>query len=196
MTRIIASATTIAAVAACLSGGSVALAQENVPMAGEGESRLCNPVVDNRRDAVDNSSATSGVVVHSGTYDCPEEMAAVEPAAPPPPLPDAGLIYFNFDKSDLNDEATANLDAIIADIKDRELGGIEVSGYTDTAGPAEYNMGLSERRAETVARTMIDAGIPASIVTTKWFGENELAVQTPDNTPDQANRRATIDFSR
>ncbi len=71
-----------------------------------------------------------------------------------------------------------------------------MNGYTDTAGPPDYNMQLSQRRANTVAAELVKSGIPAHIVTTEAFGETDLAVQTPDNTPDQANRRATIDFKR
>ncbi len=57
-------------------------------------------------------------------------------------------------------------------------------------------MQLSQRRANTIAAELVTAGIPAQIVTTEAFGETELAVATPDNTPKQANRRATIDFAR
>jgi outer membrane protein OmpA-like peptidoglycan-associated protein len=57
-------------------------------------------------------------------------------------------------------------------------------------------MQLSQRRANTVAAELIKSGIPARIVTTEAFGETELAVQTPDGTPAQPNRRATIDFQR
>ena len=55
-------------------------------------------------------------------------------------------------------------------------------------------MGLSEKRAETVATELVQAGIPAEIIITEAFGETDLAVPTPDNTPDQANRRVVIDF--
>jgi outer membrane protein OmpA-like peptidoglycan-associated protein len=71
-----------------------------------------------------------------------------------------------------------------------------VNGHTDTAGPPDYNMNLSQERADTVATDLIKAGIPARIVTTKAWGETDLAVPTPDNTPDQANRRVIMDFSR
>jgi outer membrane protein OmpA-like peptidoglycan-associated protein len=182
------------AVLIALSAGSAA-AQDAVT-AGEGPQRICNPVIDSASNPVAASQATVGVVIHGSTYDCPEEVAMVEPAAPPPPLPEQGLVYFAFDKADLSEEASATLEDIIADIKDRQLGGITVAGFTDTAGPAEYNMVLSERRADTVAGTLIDAGIPADIVTTEAFGETHLAVETPNNTPKQANRRATIDFSQ
>ena len=55
-------------------------------------------------------------------------------------------------------------------------------------------MGLSEKRAETVATELVTAGIPAEIVVIEAFGETDLAVPTPDNTPEQANRRVVIDF--
>ena len=133
-------------------------------------------------------------MTQNDTFDCPEQIAAVEPAAPPMPLPEQGRIYFEFDKSDLTPEAQAALEDVIFDIRDRELSGIVSGGHADTAGPADYNMGLSERRAETVATELVTAGIPADIIVTEWFGETQLAVPTPDNTPEQANRRVEIDF--
>lgn len=191
----------LSAVALAIGAGGAALpgaAQDSQwVMFGSGEARGCNPVITNRDDAVAAPQANTSVVVHSGTFDCPEEvMAEVAPAAPPPPLPESGLIYFGFDKADLNDEGQATMNAIIADIKDRELGGITVNGYTDTAGPADYNMQLGQQRANTVASELIKAGVPASLIDAKSFGQTDLAVQTPDGVPDQANRRVTIDFSR
>ena len=125
------------------------------------------------------SSRTQGVgpVIQNQTFDCPEQIAAVEPAAPPAPLPEAGTVYFEFDKYNLTPEAQATLDDIIFDIRDRDLGGIVVNGHTDTAGPADYNMTLSQERANTVADELIQAGIPAQIVTTKAWGFTDLAVR-------------------
>jgi outer membrane protein OmpA-like peptidoglycan-associated protein len=136
------------------------------------------------------------------TEDCPEpevvaEVAVIEPAAPPAePLPERGVVYFDFDRAELNPSGENTMQSIITDIQDRELGGITVAGHTDTAGPPDYNMQLSQRRANTVAAELIKSGIPARIVTTEAFGETDLAVQTPDNTPAQPNRRATVDFRR
>ena len=167
-------------------------------MFGTGPDRVCSTLVDKRGDPVMEKSGDEAVYTKH-TFDCPEEVvtkvAVVEPAAPPP-LPASGVVYFDFDKADGNPSADATLNDIIANIKDRDLGGIVVGGHTDTAGPADYNMQLSQRRANTVAAELVRAGIPASIVTTEAFGQTDLAVPTPDNTPDQANRRATIDFQR
>lgn len=170
-------------------------------MFGVGPDRLCNVLSDKRGAPVMEKSDDMAVLTRN-TYDCPEpevvaEVTQVEPAAPPPePLPESGLVYFDFDRAELNSEAQATMDRVIADIEGRELGGITVGGHADTAGPPDYNMQLSQRRANTVAAELVRSGIPATIVTTEAFGETDLAVDTPDETPEQANRRATIDFAR
>jgi outer membrane protein OmpA-like peptidoglycan-associated protein len=182
-----------AAVLALGSSASLAQSEELGAQWGEGPDRLCNVVMESDGDAVLQTTEVDPVT-QNDTFECPVQVAAVEPAAPPAPLPEQGRIYFEFDKSDLTPESQAALEDIIFDIRDRELGGIISGGHADTAGPADYNMGLSQRRAETVATELVRAGIPAEIVVTEWFGETQLAVPTPDDTPEQANRRVEIDF--
>jgi outer membrane protein OmpA-like peptidoglycan-associated protein len=190
-----------AALAAMVVGGSQpSLAQMDEVMFGVGPDRVCN-VLQTKEDLPVMQKADDEAVFTDHTYDCPEqvvaEVAVVEPAAPPAePLPESGLVYFDFDRAELNAEAQSTMDRIIADIQGRDLGGITVGGHTDTAGPPDYNMQLSQRRANTVAAELVRSGIPATIVTTEAFGETDLAVETPDNTPAQPNRRATIDFQR
>jgi outer membrane protein OmpA-like peptidoglycan-associated protein len=190
-----------AAAALALTVGAAQPSLAQTPMFGvfgSGPERVCSVLVDTSDDPVLQKGDTADVVQTNHTYDCPEiqPVAQVAPAAPPPALPAQGVIYFDFDKANLNPSAESTLNSIIADIKGRELGGITVNGHTDTAGPPDYNMQLSQRRANTVAAELVKSGIPAHIVTTEAFGETDLAVQTPDNTPKQANRRATIDFKR
>lgn len=176
-------------------GSSALLAQsEGGAMWGEGEDRLCNVVIDTAGNAV-LMNATPGVVIQNKTYECPEQVAAIEPAAPAPLAYD-GTVYFDFDKYSLTPEQQARLDDIIFDIKDRELAGVVVNGYTDTAGTAEYNMELSQERANTVAADLVQAGIPADIVTTEAWGQTHLAVPTPDGVPDAANRRVVLDYTQ
>lgn len=164
------------------------------------EVRLCNPVLDADGEPVLEQGG--GVVTHSGTYECPEVVAEVEeveevaPAAgpEPEPLPEGGVVYFPFDVAELTPEAEQSLTMMMDDIKGRELGGITVEGHTDTSGPLEYNLALSQRRAQNVAAEMIKAGIPASVIQTEALGERDLAVPTEDGVMLQENRRATINF--
>jgi outer membrane protein OmpA-like peptidoglycan-associated protein len=198
------STSAVAAVAILVAGGTVpVLGQDSeFAMFGTGPDRVCNTLAEKDGDPVMQKADEAMAVFTKGTFDCPEaevvaEVAVVEPAAPPPePLPERGVVFFDFDRAELNASGETTMGDIIDDIKDRELGGITVAGHTDTAGPPDYNMALSQRRANTVAAELIKAGIPARIVTTEWFGETELAVQTPDNTPELANRRTTVDFAR
>jgi outer membrane protein OmpA-like peptidoglycan-associated protein len=124
-------------------------------------------------------------------------VAEVAPAAPAPvaALPASGVIYFDLDRAELNDEGAAGLADIIDEIKGRQLGGITIAGYTDTSGTADYNMALSERRANTVASGLVRAGVPAQIITAEGFGQNDLAVPTADGVVQAANRRVVIDFA-
>ena len=160
---------------------------------------MCNPVVDSEGDPVVEAEGAD-VVTHESTYPCPPEpepVAQIAPAAPPPepePLPESGIVYFDFDEATLRPEGQQLLDSVVQDIRDRELSGITVAGHADTAGPPDYNMQLSERRANTVAAELIQEGIPARVVQTQAFGETDPAVATGDGVPEQANRRVVIDF--
>ena len=189
--KIILSSSAVALVALATGWGTPGIAQE------ADQERLCNPVVDSSGQPVLESEG--GVVTHAGTFPCPIEAAAVvtevEPAAPPPePLPEGGIVYFPLDVAELDPEAQQTLSQVIADIQDRELQGITVAGHADRSGPEDYNMQLSERRAQNVATELVKAGIPARVIQTEAFGETEPAVPTEDGVILQANRRAVIDF--
>jgi peptidoglycan-associated lipoprotein len=197
MRRVLLGCSSATLFAATLALGSSASPAQNEKLGaqwGEGEARRCNVVMDTDREPVVQTTGNAPVI-QLQTFNCPQ-VAAVEPAAPPAPLPASGVLYFDFDKYNLRPDAQAALDDMIFDIKDRNLGGIISNGHTDTAGPPPYNMKLSQERADTVATGLIKAGIPAQIITTKAFGETDLAVPTPDNKPLQANRRVVVDFTR
>jgi outer membrane protein OmpA-like peptidoglycan-associated protein len=63
-----------------------------------------------------------------------------------------------------------------------------VAGYTDTVASREYNQDLSERRAMAIARWFSGHGLRVRACY-QGFGEDSLAVQTPDETPEPRNRR-------
>ena len=67
-----------------------------------------------------------------------------------------------------------------------------IFGHTDTKGTIKYNINLSIKRAEAVKEILLSLGITAKNVSVLGKGENQLAVDTPDNTKHPANRRAEI----
>jgi outer membrane protein OmpA-like peptidoglycan-associated protein len=69
---------------------------------------------------------------------------------------------------------------------------VSVVGHTDTTGSSNYNYALGGRRAEAVQKMLIEYGIPSSQIVAVSAGEEDLAVPTPDNTPNAANRRVRV----
>lgn len=97
-------------------------------------------------------------------------------------------ILFAFSKSDLGDSAKNNLNHLVTVLNKYPNTNIEVQGHTDSRGTDEYNMGLSERRAGTVADYLKSQGIAANRITTKGFGESAPAY-TNDTPEGQAQNR-------
>jgi opacity protein-like surface antigen len=118
----------------------------------------------------------------------------VPPPAPPPVAAPARsyLVFFDWDKATLTDRARQ----IIRDAADNstrvQYTRIEVNGYTDTSGTAQYNMGLSIRRARAVQAELIKNGVPANAITIQGFGQTHLLVPTGPNVREPQNRRVEI----
>jgi len=74
--------------------------------------------------------------------------------------------------------------------KHKNLGPIKlyIAGHTDTVGAAPYNLGLSRKRAQSIAGWFRKNGLRIPIAY-EGFGEFALAVATPDNTDEPRNRR-------
>ena len=66
----------------------------------------------------------------------------------------------------------------------------EVAGHTDASGSAAYNRQLSERRAESVKRYLIDQGVNPDHIRSVGYGEDELL--HPDDPRHPDNRRVEI----
>jgi outer membrane protein OmpA-like peptidoglycan-associated protein len=82
--------------------------------------------------------------------------------------------------------------AELADVAKKHGGGIEVDGFTDTTGSPRHNDKLSIARAEAVASELSQNGVPQDRIESRGFGERELAVETPNNTPEAKNRRVVV----
>lgn len=85
-------------------------------------------------------------------------------------------VNFDFDKSTLTPEAKRILKRNIQLLKDNPKAQIRVAGYTSAAGTEEYNQKLSERRAESVEKYLIDEGIvDARRLSTIGYGQDDPA---------------------
>ena len=101
------------------------------------------------------------------------------------------IIYFDFDKFNLSNVSKNKIKSFI--IKNgSQINEYLVIGHTDTKGSKNYNLSLSIKRAEVVKEILIDYGIKSSSIKTLGRGEETLAIQTPDDTKQPANRRVEI----
>lgn len=82
-------------------------------------------------------------------------------------------IYFNFDKSNIRQDAKVELDKIVKIMKENPELQIEAASHTDAIGPKYYNQKLSERRAKSTVRYIVSQGIDASRITAKGYGESQ-----------------------
>ena len=100
-------------------------------------------------------------------------------------------VYFEFNKSNLTGDAQHIVNEAAAAAK-HGTARIVVDGYTDLAGTAQYNQGLSVRRANAVKAALVADGIPAKRISVHGFGKTNPAVPTPDGVREPRNRRAVV----
>ncbi len=79
-------------------------------------------------------------------------------------------VRFDTSKSTLTAAAKANLDRLIPVFTEYSETDIQIFGYTDSTGPADFNLRLSEQRAASVKDYLVDKGLKASRFETKGMG--------------------------
>lgn len=103
-------------------------------------------------------------------------------------------VHFAFDKANIEPEAAGVLDRVASEIKKYKPGEVTVSGHADRSGPADYNMELSQRRAQAVSNALTARGVVHRVIEEEAHGEYEPEVPTPDGVRNAANRRVEIQF--
>lgn len=133
-------------------------------------------------DCEDRCPTEAGVASNDG---CPEWKTIQVPN-----------LYFDFDKSFIRDEGKEKLDELIQELDDASQYEIEVGGHTDAIGTNEYNMGLSERRAQSVVKYLLSKGVTNAYVSSNYYGEEKPAVPNTSPANRQLNRRVEFETVR
>ena len=79
-------------------------------------------------------------------------------------------IFYDFDKATLRPESATALDELVKLLNENPNITIELAAHADYRGRAQYNKNLSQRRAESVVRYLIDHGIAADRLTPVGYG--------------------------
>jgi outer membrane protein OmpA-like peptidoglycan-associated protein len=107
-------------------------------------------------------------------------------------VPDS--VLFALDSARISRGAEAELAQIADAARGSPDAEIWIEGHTDTSGTREHNWELSDTRARAVADCLVSLGVDPRRLHTKGLGESGLAVPTPDEVREAANRRVVIRF--
>jgi outer membrane protein OmpA-like peptidoglycan-associated protein len=101
-------------------------------------------------------------------------------------------IYFAFDKSDVTEQGKVELDKLVKVMNENPKMVIAVNSHTDNQGSEQYNLNLSQRRANATVQYLISKGITKERVSGKGYGESQLKVNCQNCTiqDHKINRRS------
>jgi peptidoglycan-associated lipoprotein len=105
------------------------------------------------------------------------------------------VIHFDFDRSDITDEAKSTLDAKVPVLNANPAVRIRVAGHTDSRGSDEYNLALGQRRAAAAKRYLTQRGVDASRIDVISYGEERPAAQGEDESAWSQNRRDEFEIT-
>ena len=103
-----------------------------------------------------------------------------------------GDVLFEFNKSDLKPGSVRNLEPLVKALQDNPKQQVIVEGHTDNIGSKEYNLKLSEERAESVKEYLTDNDIDADRIETEGLGFDFPVASNDDASGRQRNRRVEI----
>lgn len=115
------------------------------------------------------------------TVEASEESEEYTLQFPLPPINVPVLIeniFYGFDSAELTPESTASLDKLVVLLQDNSNVTIELGAHCDYRGVDVYNLDLSQRRAQSVVRYLIDHGISEQRLTAVGYGETQPKVVT------------------
>jgi len=98
-------------------------------------------------------------------------------------------VFFGTNMSNINSNSQLALDKLVKVFKTYPETNILIEGHTDNVGEGSYNETLSRKRATTVGNYLKSAGISASRLTIKWYGETQPKVENSNDANRAENRR-------
>jgi peptidoglycan-associated lipoprotein len=106
------------------------------------------------------------------------------------------IIYFDFDSDASRPEYSEMLVAHANYLEENPGAAVRLEGHADERGSREYNIGLGERRAQAVRRSLLLQGVGSAQVSTVSYGEERPAVTGDDEEAWAMNRRVEIVYPR
>lgn len=132
----------------------------------------------------------------------PEPVAEPEPMPEPEPEPAPvqefepvvlqSDVNFAFDSAEIRPEAHPILNEVAATLRENPDLRVRIEGHTDSIGSNQYNLDLSQRRADSVRDYLASRGIAPNRMTTRGFGEEQPVATNETDAGRAQNRRVEI----
>jgi peptidoglycan-associated lipoprotein len=106
------------------------------------------------------------------------------------------VVYFDYDRAEIKPEFVGVISASAKYLNGAQTRKVRLEGHSDERGSREYNIGLGERRAQSVRRALMLQGVRESQITTVSYGEERPAVQGSDESAYAKNRRVELSYGR
>lgn len=106
-------------------------------------------------------------------------------------------IYYDLDKANIRPDAALVLDSLVQIMNDNPEIYIELGSHTDSRADDDYNMKLSQRRAQSAVSYIINEGIESDRIVAKGYGETKLIIKNAQTEEQhQKNRRTEFKVLR
>lgn len=105
-------------------------------------------------------------------------------------------ILFEFNSSVLKTESYTVLDNIVREMQKDPSANFIINGHSSLEGTAEYNLSLSEDRANAVKRFIVNAGVPSENLSTKGLGASKPVASNDTESGREQNRRVEISVAQ
>lgn len=193
-----------------VTGAETASINQGLGVIGTAAPGGASPAVISGNRSVFPSNTTTYTLTASNSGGSVSETVTVNVTAPPAPTPaptpapkatfgeriarDIQDVYFDFDKSDVREDArntlTQNADKLKAIFSEYPTGTLTIEGHADERGSAEYNLGLGDRRAIAAKDFLVQLGVSADRLKTLSYGKERPQCTDNNESCWQKNRRA------
>ena len=132
------------------------------------------------------TDSTAGVDANAGSVE------DTDAAGPMGELLSKRVIYFDFDRADIRADSQSVVAAHAQYLAKNPTQKVRLEGHADERGSREYNIGLGERRSQSVRRALLLQGVAEVQLATVSYGEERPAVAGSDEQAYALNRRVEI----
>jgi outer membrane protein OmpA-like peptidoglycan-associated protein len=121
----------------------------------------------------------------------------------PKPQPEPNILQdafdnltFDFNQSTIKPSSYVYLDKLADTLRKAKNWKLDIAGHTDDKGSDEYNLKLSQNRANAVKDYLVNSGVESELITAQGFGESKPIVPNDNDSNRERNRRVEFKITK